>query len=432
MIPGLCTSPELLPNDPPPITNRSSKMFLTFAWRYFKAKKTTNAINIIAWVSMAAIVVGTASLIIVLSVFNGLEDLVKSLYSSFYTDIKITAASGKFIGFSHDQLQAIGGIKQVSGYSLVVEDKAFLQFGEIQSVAYLKGVDSNYHHVAGVADKLVRGKFDLGTADEPGAILGAGIENALGIDAEKSISPLSVYLFKKGSSVNASDPMASVSNGNMAPTGIFIIQQDFDQKYVITNLNFIKRMLDLGPDEYGGVEISLRDPEQTSAIQARLKEIFGDRYLVQTRYEQNQGLYGVMRTEKWVIYAVLSLILVVAAFNMIGALTMLVLEKQKDIQVLKAMGAGNNYIQSIFLTEGLLLAVLGGGAGFLVAIVTCWLQVRYKLVPLQGDSFLIDYYPVKMVMSDFLLVLTTILVVALLASWFPSRKAAFQAIELKS
>jgi lipoprotein-releasing system permease protein len=407
-------------------------MFLTFAWRYFRAKKTTNAINIIAWVSMAAIVVGTASLIIVLSVFNGLEDLVKSLYSSFYTDIKITAATGKFIGFSPDQLRAISAMPAVSGYSLVVEDKAFLQYGETQSVAFLKGVDSNYRHVAGVSQKLVRGKFDLGTADDPGAILGAGIENALGVDAEKSIAPLSVYLFKKGGPAGNADPMASVSNGNVAATGTFIIQQDFDQKYVITNLAFIKRMLDLGPDEYGGVEISLRDPGQTATVQARLKEIFGPRYLVQTRYEQNQSLFGVMKTEKWVIYAVLSLILVVAAFNMIGALTMLVLEKQKDIQVLKAMGAGHNYVQKIFLTEGLLLAMLGGGAGILLAVITCWLQVRYKLVPLQGDSFLIDYYPVKLVAADFGLVLTTILVVALLASWFPSRKAALQPIELKS
>jgi lipoprotein-releasing system permease protein len=139
-----------------------------------------------------------------------------------------------------------------------------------------------------------------------------------------------------------------------------------------------------------------------------------------------------MGTEKWVIYIVLSLILVVAAFNMVGALTMLVLEKQKDIHVLKALGASNNVIQKIFLTEGLLLALLGGGAGVLLAVIICWLQVKYKLVPLNGDSFLIDYYPVKLVPTDFLLVLSTILIVALLASWFPSRKAANQPIELRS
>ena len=407
-------------------------MFLTFAWRYFKAKKTTNAINIIAWVSMAAIVVGTASLIIVLSVFNGLEDLVKSLYSSFYTDIRIGPRSGKFISFSPEQLRALNGLPAISGYSLVVEDKAFLQYGETQSVIYLKGVDSNYSHVAGVSRKLVKGKFDLGTADEPGAILGAGIENALGLEADRSISPLSVYLFKKGNSGESADPMASISTGNMAATGTFIIQQDFDQQYVITNLPFIKRMLGLAPDEYSAVEISLKDPEQAIAIQSKLKQLFGSEYQVQTRYEQNKGLYGVMRMEKWVIYAVLSMILVVAAFNMVGALTMLVLEKQKDIQVLKALGAGNQYIQRIFLSEGLLLAMLGGAVGFGLALLTCWLQVKYKLVPLQGDSFLIDYYPVKLDPFDFILVLTTILVVALSASWFPSRKASLQPIELKS
>jgi lipoprotein-releasing system permease protein len=201
---------------------------------------------------------------------------------------------------------------------------------------------------------------------------------------------------------------------------------------VITNLDFVKTMLNLGKDEYGALEISLSDPAAAAKVQLQLKQAFGESYLVQTRYEQNQSLYSVMRMEKWVIYAILSMILVVAAFNMIGALTMLVLEKQKDIQVLKAMGANDRYVQGIFLTEGLLLAILGGGTGFLLAYFVCWLQVRFKLVPLQGDSFLIDYYPVKLVLTDFLLVFCTILIVALMASWIPSRKAAMQPIELKS
>ena len=183
--------------------------------------------------------------------------------------------------------------------------------------------------------------------------------------------------------------------------------------------------------EYSGVEIAIKDDRQADQVRAQLQKIFGNDYLVQTRYEQNRGLYSVMRTEKWVIYCVLTLILVVAAFNMIGALTMLVLEKQKDIHVLKALGADNNYIQRIFLSEGLLLAVLGGGTGIVLAMLICWLQVKYKLVPLQGGSFLIDYYPVKLVATDFLLVFVTILIVALLASWFPSRKAAKQPIELR-
>jgi lipoprotein-releasing system permease protein len=406
-------------------------MNFLFAWRYFKAKKSTNAINIIAWVSMLAIVIGAASLILVLSVFNGFEDLVKSLYSTFYSDLKITPSSGKTIMLTNEQLKQLSGTTGVRAYSLIAEDKAFLQNGELQSIAYLKGVDENYNKVTTVSEKVMRGKFELGTADYPDIVLGAGIENALEVETEKNIVPLSVYLFKKTNQLNSTDPMQSVSNENIATTGTFIIQQEFDNKYGFTNLAFMKRMLGLQEDEYSAVEIAIKDARQADIIKMQLQKLFGNDYTVQTRYEQNQGLYSVMRNEKWVIYCVLTLILVVAAFNMIGALTMLVLEKQKDINVLKALGADNNYIQRIFLSEGLLLAILGGGSGILLAVVICKLQLKYKLVPLQGGSFLIDYYPVKLVATDFLLVFSTILIVALLASWFPSRKAALQPIELR-
>ena len=314
-------------------------MYLIFAWRYFKAKKSTNAINIIAWVSVLAIAVGTASLIILLSVFNGFEDLVKSLYADFYTDLKVSASKGNSIIFTKDQLKKIKSIPQIKAYSLVMEEKALLQNGEPLSLVYLKGVDSQYVHVTGVAGKLIKGKFNLGTSKTPAAILGSGIENALEIQSDRSIIPLTIYLPKRGININASDPMQSLSSDNINTSGTFAIQQDFDNKYVITNIDFVKRMLNLAPDEYGGAEITLTDATQNQSVKKKLEAIFGADYLVQTRYEQNRSLYSVMRIEKWAIYIMLSLILVVAAFTMIGALTMLVLEKQKDIQVLKASAA---------------------------------------------------------------------------------------------
>jgi len=402
-----------------------------FAWRYFKAKKSTNAINIIAWVSVSAIIVGTASLIIVLSVFNGLEDLVKSLYSSFYPEIRVAARTGKFIELNSEQLKTLATFPGITHYSLVLEDKALLQNGTMQPVV-IKGVDSNYRYVTGVAQKLGRGKFDLGTEEHPGVVLGVGVENALGLESDRSILPLTVYIFKKGASKEQTDPLESLSTGTMAATGAFVIQSDFDNKYAITNLAFMRTMLNIPAQQYSAIEIAVSDPQKSDLIKQSLQKYFGDQYAIQTRYEQNRSLYSVMTMEKWVIYGVLTLILVVAAFNMVGALTMLVLEKQKDIQVLKAMGAHNGYIQGIFLSEGILLALIGGIGGVLLAIFICWLQVKYKLVPMAGDSFVIDHYPVKLMPGDFILVFCTILVVALLASWFPSRKAALQPIELKT
>ena len=411
-------------------------MHFLFAWRYFKAKKSTNAINIIAWISIGAIIIGTAALVLVLSVFNGFEGLVKSLYSSFYTDLKISPASGKVITVTSEQLQKLRGLigkrDSIRIFSLVVEEKALIQNGENQSVIYLKGVDENYRYTTGVADHLINnGEYDLGNEEIPKLILGAGVEGALGIQADKNIFTLKIYLPRK-SNTERINLLEDISNDTIRTSAAFLIQQDFDNKYGITNIDFIKKALKLGTNDFSGVEIALNDPSKTNEIKKPLKQIFGDGYLVQNKYEQNRSLYSIMNVERWVIYGVLCLILIVAAFNMIGALTMLVLEKQKDISVLYALGANRNFIQKIFLSEGLLLAVIGGGAGMLLAILIAWLQINFHLIPLQGGSFLIDYFPVKLRLRDFLLVGATVFVIALIASWLPSRRAAAQEFSLRS
>jgi lipoprotein-releasing system permease protein len=396
-----------------------------FAWRYFKAKKSTNAINVISWISVVAIVIGTAALILVLSVFNGFEGLVKSLYSSFYTDLKVLPQGGKNITVSAEQLQQLKGIKGVKNYSLVVEEKALVQNGDYQSIVYLKGVDDNYRYVTGVAKHIVKGEYDLGTEDSPKLILGAGVENALGIQADRNIFPLNIYLPRKTDKEQL-DAMNDISSDTISSSAAFVIQQDFDTKYGITNLAFAKKALRLGADVYSGVEITLNEPGAAEQVQKQVRKVFGKGYLVQTRYEQNQGLYSVMNMERWIIYGVLSLIMVVAAFNMIGALTMLVLEKQKDIGVLHALGANKGFIQRIFLSEGLLLAFIGTAAGMFLAYTTIILQLKFHLIELKPGSFLIDYFPVEPHLGDFLLVTATVFVISVLASWFPSRKAAGQ------
>lgn len=406
-------------------------MHLLFAWRYFKAKKSTNAINIIAWISIVAIVAGTAALILVLSVFNGFEDLVKSLYSNFYTDLKISSSNGKVISLSQAQLDKLRSVKGIRNFSLVMEEKAFLQNGEFQTVVHLKGVDDNYQHVTGVPEHVVKGEYDLGTDENPSMILGAGIENAIGIQADRNIFPILVYLPRK-TNVNLNDPFQSISADTVITNGAFVIQQDFDNKYAITNLPFLKRMMGLEANQYGGVEIALNNPSETESIKKELKKTFDENYLVQTRYEQNQSLYSVMRAEKWVIYAILSLILIVAAFNMIGALTMLVLEKEKDISVIHALGGSKKLIQNIFLSEGILLATIGAVLGMFIAGMLAWLQIQFKLIPLEGGSFVIDYFPVKLQFADFLLVGFTVFIIALIASVIPSRKAANQEFSLRS
>ncbi len=406
-------------------------MNFLFAWRYFKAKKSINAINIIARISIAAIVIGTAALILVLSVFNGFEGLVKSLYSSFYTDLKISPVTGKSMEVNAIQLEQLKRINGIKNYSLVVEEKALIQNGDYQSVLYLKGVDENYRYVTGVASHIVKGEYDLGTEDAPKLILGAGVEGALGIQADKNIFILKVYLPRKNNTEQI-DPLNDISSDSIRTSSAFMIQQDFDNKYGITNIGFVKSALKMGANDFSGLEISLINPADADNIKKEVERVFGNKYLVQTLYQQNQGLYSVMNMERWIIYGVLSLILVVAAFNMIGALTMLVLEKQKDISVLHALGANKNFIQKIFLSEGLLLALIGTVTGMFLALVIALLQINFHLIPLQGGSFLINYFPVKLRVTDFLLVTVTVFVIATLASWLPSRKAANQLFSLRS
>ncbi|NML20429.1 ABC transporter permease [Pseudoflavitalea sp. G-6-1-2] len=407
-------------------------MNFLFAWRYFKAKKSTNAINVIAWVSMIAIMCITFAFIVVLSVFNGFEGLVKSLYSSFYTDIRISPVKGKLINLSEAQLQQFRSNPAIAHFSLLAEEKALLLNGDVQVIADIKGVDEHYPEVSGVPQKMFRGSFNTGSTDYPNLILGNGVENALGLEADKNIYPLTVYIFKRGAAVNTNDPYQSASAANINTAGTFLIQADIDNKYALTNLSFMKTMMGLKEDEYSAVEIALKENAKPDDVQRALRSMLGSNYKVETKYEQNQSLYSVMTMEKWATYGILTLMLIVAAFTMIGGLTMLVLEKQKDIQALKAMGADNGLVQKIFLSEGILLAGIGAGAGIVLALIFCWMQVKFHLIPLEGGTFLIDYYPVQIMPADFILILVTVVLVAVLASWFPSRKAALQPIELKT
>jgi lipoprotein-releasing system permease protein len=403
-----------------------------FAWRYFKAKKTTNAINIIAWVSVVAITLITAAFIVLLSVFNGFEGLVKSLYASFYADIRISPASGKLMKVSETQFNKLSQVDGVRSFSKIVEEQALLQNGDLKTIVFLKGADENYEKVTGVSKNIIRGEFALGTSDHPTIVLGGAIEHAVAVDVEKSIFPMTVYLFRRGVNVNVIDPYQSFAADNITGAGTFYIQQDIDSKYALTNIGFMKRMLLVKDDEFSSIEVAVNDPEKTDLVKTQLKQVFGNTYSIETRYEQNKNLYSVMTLEKWAIYGILTMMLIVAAFTMVGALTMLVLEKEKDIQVLKAIGANNRLVQNIFLSEGVLLGSIGVFAGIALGLLMCWAQVKFKLVSIQGGTFLIDSYPIKVALPDIGLVAITVFLVALLASWFPSRKAAMQAVELKS
>ncbi len=406
-------------------------MYLTFAWRYFRAKKSANAINIIAWVTVAVIAFATCCQVLVLSVFNGFEDLVKSLYSSFYTDIKVVPAAGKTFFLTAGQIAALKKFPAVENISLVAEEKALLKNQDAQTVVYLKGVDDNYEKLSGIAGKTNRGRYYTGTTDDPQLVAGSGIQNAVAINVNPALpsDPLTIILPKKNSLNN--DPLQSLSEGLVKASGVFTIQQEFDDRYAVTNIGFVKQQMSFAADEYSAVEIKLKEKADPVEEKNKLALLLGKAYKVQTKYEQNTSLYNTMKLEKWAIYGILTLILIIAAFNMISALTMLVLEKKKDISVLQSMGMNKPGILKIFLSEGLLLGCIGTITGILMATIICLLQIKFKLIKLQGGSFLLDYFPVKLIATDFLLVAVTATAISFLAAWFPARKASRQHFELR-
>ncbi|SEK61229.1 lipoprotein-releasing system permease protein [Chitinophaga rupis] len=405
-------------------------MIWQFASRYFRAKKSTNAINIIAWVSVVAIGVGAGALIVILSVFNGFEGLVKSLYSSFYPSVKVSPVTGKTILLSPAQLKQIAAVKGVAHYSAVIEEKAVMQFGEEKTIATLKGVDSHYNEVTRVKEKVVRGHFDTGDENAYRAVLGIELESALGVDVERSMVPVDVYVPRR--SAGGLLPNEALNSSYLYPAGAFAIQQEFNSKYVITNIDFMRKLLELGPNEMSALEIATANGTEDIVLKHRLEQLLGPQFKVQTRYEQNQALYAIMQTEKWAVYVILSFILIIAAFNMIGSLSMLVIEKQKDITILKAMGARQQLIMKIFLAEGLIIAGIGAGLGFGLGALVCWIQQQFGVIKLEGASFLVDAYPVSMHPMDFVLVSITIIVIGIGASWYPARRASMLGIELKA
>jgi lipoprotein-releasing system permease protein len=406
-------------------------MYLKFAWRYFKAKKSTNAINIIAWITTSVIAFATCCQILVLSVFNGFEDVVKSLYSSFYSDIKISPKTGKTIVLTPQKIAALKKIELIDHLSFVVQEKALIQNGSSQAILQLKGVDNDFINVCGINKSVIKGKYDLGNKENPTMFIGAGLQYATGITLNEALGPerLTVLLPKRN--VKSNEPLESISEGIISPTGIFSIQQEFDNGYAITNIDFLKQQMGMNESQFSGVEIKLKKNTNHESAKKEIYALLGDEVVVKNRFEQNANLYQTMKIEKWAIYIVLTLILVIAAFNMISALSMLVLEKKQDISILQSIGTTKNQIRNIFVTEGLLLGTIGTITGILLASLICFLQLKFKLIKLEGGSFLINYFPVKIISTDFIIVAVSSMLIVTMASWIPSRKAARELVTLK-
>lgn len=407
-------------------------MTLLFAWRYFKGKKSTQAVQIISWVSILAMAVGTAALIIVLSVFNGFESFIKNLYSDFYPKIKITAIEGKTFIPNDRLLVRLKNIQGLQSISTSLEDNVLFSYEENQVIATLKGIDTAYNHVTNMNKNVRYGKMDFTSVEDIAPIvLGIGISNRLGASDESPL-PINCYSFKKGTSTSFLDMAQAYNSSYFSVTGVYYLQEEIDNKYAFAPLHIVQELTQ-NVDKISSIEISFSKDAKQASLEKEVKQLSAQYHLkAETRYEQNKTLYFILESERWAVYAILTLMLIIASFNIIGSLSMLVIEKQKDISILKAMGMQHGHIRNIFMATGILLSTIGAGIGCILATSVCILQQQFGFIKLGGSgSFLIDAYPVKMKWEDFLLVMLTVIVIAAIASIIPSIKASKKPIELR-
>lgn len=405
---------------------KNYNLHFLIAWRYFRGKYSFQAIQLIVWVSVFAIAIGTAALLTILSVSNGFSEIVNGLYSDFYADLRVVPTSSKFVQLSQNQLNAIRQIQGVHYATGIVENKAILVRDQNQTVVFVKGVDSNYIHINKVNQYLKRGVFDVGSLDSPKLVLGIGVEeNLLLFNANLGESLEMIAVGRSGKSLKSIDQLNHLI---AMQSGAFSVQQEFDVQYAFTSNQFAQYLFDLDTNQYSGIELSI-DGAKEKNISEAIHNILGPNFLVQNKYQQNADLYKIMQIEKWIIFAILALIMVVASFNLVGALTMLVLEKQKDIHVLHAMGATAGTIQKIFLSLSIVMSLTGALIGGLIASCLIFLQGQFHFIQLQGVSFVIDYYPVKAVWTDYLAVIGLVVMIAIVAGWVPAKKAAGRIFE---
>ncbi len=396
-------------------------MHFLFAWRYFRGKYAFQAIQIIAWVSVFAIAIGTAALITILSVSNGFTEVVKGLYADFYADVRVTPVQGKFFKLTDAKYIALKKIQGVKAISKVVENRALIVKGDFQAVAFVKGVDTSYGSINNILKYLKRGQCAIGDINNPLLVMGIGVEQKLGLFQSMLGDTIQLYAVNRsGKSVTQ---LNQLNNLAATQSGAFSVQQEFDDQYVFTNYAYAQYLFDLDSNEYSAIELSLLPNHETQVIE-NVKSILGNNFIVRNKYQQNVDLYKIMQLEKWIIFCILALIMMVASFNLVGALTMLVLEKQKDIHVLHAMGATPWDIQKIFLLLSAMMAFIGAFIGGALASLFIWLQYQFHFIKLGGSSFVIDYYPVKPMIEDYIAIIALVCTIAILAGWIPSRKAA--------
>ncbi len=395
---------------------------MALAWRiarrYLFSRKSTNAIHIITGIAVFGVAVGAAALLLVLSVFNGFEDLITGMYNSFNPDLKVISVQGKTFQADSATLARLRMAPGIQYVSCTLEEVAFFEYKNSQDFGTLKGVDSNYIKVSRVDSMVREGGYALESDGRFYAVLGLGMRNKLNVNVDDVFAPLSVYMPKRQETAMLEQQFRKRL---IYPAGTFVIQQEFDNKYVITDLKATRELLGY-EEEVSALEMKVAPGASPALVQKAVQELMGPGFEVKNRFQQEETFMRLMQVEKWLSFAIVSLMMLMVSFNLIGALWMIVLEKQPDISILKSMGATDKLVRNIFLRQGLLLCIIGIGLGFALAAGVYAAQKYFGIVSIPGN-LVIESYPISMRLSDLPVVAATVLGIGLLASLPPAMRA---------
>lgn len=393
---------------------------LRIARRYLISKKSHSAINFISIVSICGVAVTTMALVCTLSIYNGFGELVASLYSTLDPQIKVVPIKGKTLDTLSPPIAELALWPEIDVFSPVLEEHVLAVYRERQMPALIKGVPDNFAQQTDIDHILLDGTFMLSDSVADYATMGVGLANLLGTGA-RFMHPLEIYAPKRNAKVNLSNPASSFANGNLFMTGVFTVNQpEYDDQLVIVPLEFARELFDY-TTEATSLEIKLKPGVNEDKTIARIKELLGDNFMVKNRMEQQEESFRMMQIEKWMTFLILSFILMIASFNVIGSISMLIIDKQKDIRTLQHLGANDSLLSRIFLSEGWIISILGAGSGIVLGVILCLLQQEFGFLQLgqHAGAFVVDAYPVKLIFSDVCIVLAVVTSLGFMASWYP-------------
>ncbi len=394
------------------------------ARRYLFSKKKHNAINIISAISVCGVALATLALVCTLSVFNGFQDMVAGLFTAFDPELKITIREGKVFDGQDERIRAIRTLPEVSVFTETLEENAMVQYKDRQTMAVIKGVEDNFEDLTAI-DSILYGAGDFLLHDSivDYGVMGIELVSTLGTGIQ-FVDPLQIYTPKRNVKVNMANPASSFNMDYLfSPGAVFVVnQQKYDSRYILTSLDFVRRMLDY-TSEVSAVELRLKPDASLSSVKSKIASMLGDEFLVQDRYEQQADVFRIMEIEKLISYLFLTFILMIACFNVIGSLSMLILDKKEDVVTLRNLGADDRLIRRIFLFEGRLISLFGALIGIVLGLGLCFIQQKFGLITLGGGGgqFIVDAYPVSVHFWDVVLVFVTVLSVGFFSVWYPVR-----------